>query len=73
MTRPLLCVFGNGDGIVPRDTATFPYHQVGSAQKGLLEVGTSDITMAHADLFVSRECHERVFAPLSAWLGEQAQ
>jgi pimeloyl-ACP methyl ester carboxylesterase len=71
VTRPLLCVFANGDGIVPRDTATFPYEQVGSTRKALLEVGTREISMAHADLFVSRECHERVFTPVAAWLGEQ--
>jgi pimeloyl-ACP methyl ester carboxylesterase len=71
VTRPLLCVFANGDGIVPRDTAIFPYEQIGSARKALLEVGTSDISMAHADLFVSRECHERVFSPVAAWLREE--
>ncbi|MCC6557455.1 MAG: alpha/beta fold hydrolase [Polyangiaceae bacterium] len=70
VTRPLLCVCANGDGIVPRETAAFPFHQIGSARKSLLEVGTRDIAMAHADLFVSRECHERVFAPVAAWLGE---
>jgi pimeloyl-ACP methyl ester carboxylesterase len=70
LTLPLLCVFGNGDGIVPRETATFPFRQIGSARKDLLEVGTKEIAMAHADLFVSRECHERVFAPVAAWLAE---
>jgi esterase/lipase len=71
VTRPLLCVVGNGDGIVPRDTASFSYHRVGSRRKTLLEVGTREISVAHADLFVSRESHERVFSPLAAWLGEQ--
>lgn len=71
VTRPLLCVCANGDGIVPRDTAAFPYHQVGSSRRALLEVGTRQITMAHADLFISRECHERVFAPVAAWLAEE--
>ena len=71
VTCPLLCVFANGDGIVPRDTATFPYHQIGSPQKALLEVGSDDCAMAHADLFVSRECHRRVFAPVAAWLADQ--
>ena len=70
VTRPLLCVCANGDGIVPRDTAVFPYQQIGGARKSLLEVGTREIVMAHADLFVSRECHDRVFAPVAAWLGE---
>jgi hypothetical protein len=70
VTRPLLCVYANGDGIVPRDTATFPYYQIGSTRKALLEVGTGEIAMAHADLFVSRESHNRVFAPVASWLGE---
>lgn len=70
MTRPLLCVFANGDGIVPRETAAFPYNQAASPRKALLEVGTREIAMAHADMFVSRECHQRVFAPVSAWLAE---
>ena len=69
-TASWLCVFANGDGIVPRETATFPYYQIGSSQKALLEVGTRDIAMAHADLFISRECHERVFVPVATWLGE---
>jgi len=70
VTRPLLCVYANGDGIVPRETATFPYEQAGSSRKSLLEVGTREIAMAHADMFVSRECHARVFAPVAAWLAE---
>lgn len=66
--NPFLCVVANGDGIVPRETAVFAYERVRSADKTLLEVGTEQIAMAHADLFISREAHERVFAPLSAWL-----
>lgn len=66
--RPLLCIAANGDGVVPPETAAFPYFQVASREKSLLEVGTREISMAHADLFVSREAHERVFEPLAAWL-----
>jgi len=71
VTNPFLCVVANGDGVVPRETAAYPYYKVKSPCKKLLEVGTETIAMAHADLFISREAHERVFAPLSAWLAEQ--
>jgi pimeloyl-ACP methyl ester carboxylesterase len=68
VNQPLLCILANRDGIVPRSTAAFPYEQAGSSSKTLLEVGTSRIAMAHADLFVSKESHERVFHPLAKWL-----
>jgi pimeloyl-ACP methyl ester carboxylesterase len=71
LTRPLLCVLANGDGIVPRATAEFPYHQARSRSKALLEVGTNEIRMAHADLFVSNEAHARVFQPIVDFLAEQ--
>jgi pimeloyl-ACP methyl ester carboxylesterase len=68
VTQPLLCVLANKDGVVPRETAVFPFHQVGSTAKGLLEVGTTTLAMAHADMFVSNEAHERVFRPIAEWL-----
>ena len=68
---PLLCVSARGDGVVPRRTAEFPYLAVGSPVKRLLEVGTEELYMAHADLFISRESQARVFEPLAAWLDEQ--
>lgn len=68
ITRPLLCVVASGDGIVPYETATFPFHQVSSPVKALLEVGDRDMAVAHADLFVGNEAHHRVFQPLAAWL-----
>jgi pimeloyl-ACP methyl ester carboxylesterase len=68
LRQPLLCVSALGDGIVPRRTAEFPYLAAGSPDKQLLEVGTEQIAMAHADLFISNEAHARVFAPLCAWL-----
>lgn len=71
MTNPLLCVLANGDGIVPRETAEFPYLRTGAASKRLLEVGSKEVSIAHADMFVSNEAHARVFAPLAAWLAEQ--
>jgi pimeloyl-ACP methyl ester carboxylesterase len=68
---PLLCVSARGDGVVPRRTAEFPFRAVGSPVKKLLEVGTEELYMAHADLFISRESEARVFEPLAAWLDEQ--
>jgi len=71
VTKPVMCVVANSDGIVPRETAEFPYSKVGSQVKRLLQVGTEDIAMAHADLFVSNEAQERVFFPIAEWLAEQ--
>jgi hypothetical protein len=73
ITQPLLCVSAHGDGIVPRETAQFAYGVVSSEVKALLEVGDATVAMAHADLFVSNEAHQRVFSPVSAWLTEQHQ
>jgi pimeloyl-ACP methyl ester carboxylesterase len=72
LKRPLLCVSALGDGIVPRQTAAFPYLAAGSPDKRLIEVGTDQIAMAHADLFISSEAHARVFEPLAAWLAERS-
>lgn len=71
LTNPLLCVLALGDGIVPRETAAFPFERIGSPAKRLLEVGSRTMAMAHADLFVSNEAHQRVFAPIRDWLLEQ--
>jgi pimeloyl-ACP methyl ester carboxylesterase len=68
LAQPLLCLLAHGDGIVPRDTAAFPFHQVASRDKALLEVGSREVALAHADLFVSNEAHARVFRPLADWL-----
>jgi pimeloyl-ACP methyl ester carboxylesterase len=68
---PLLCVSARGDGVVPRRTAEFPYRAVSSPVKKLLEVGSEELYMAHADLFISSESQARVFEPLAAWLVEQ--
>jgi len=71
--QPLFCVLAAGDGIVPRRTAEFPYHAVRSKDKRLLEVGTTELAVAHADLFVSNEAHARVFEPIASWLAEQGE
>ncbi|HEY3446578.1 MAG TPA: alpha/beta fold hydrolase [Myxococcales bacterium] len=73
LQNPLLVVLAKGDGIVPPETAAWPYHHIGSAAKRLVEVGTQTVAMAHADMFVSRHAHERVFAPIRDWLLEQQQ
>jgi pimeloyl-ACP methyl ester carboxylesterase len=68
ITVPFLCVLASNDGIVPRETALYAYDRIGSRNRQVLEVGTTEIAMAHADLFVSTEAHERVFRPLASWL-----
>ncbi len=67
---PLLCVVANGDGIVPRATAEFSYRRIGSSDRTLLEVGSQDMRLAHADMFVSDEAQSRVYAPVRDWLLE---
>lgn len=69
---PLLCVIANGDGIVPQETARWPYEVIASRDRTLLEVGSAEVRLAHADLFVSNEAHRRVFEPLSDWLAARA-
>lgn len=70
MTQPLLVVVANGDGIVPRATAEFPLIASGASLKSRLDVGTAEVTMAHADMFVSSEAQSRVFEPIAAWLAD---
>ncbi len=72
LRSPFLCVLAHGDGVVPRDTAAFAYHQIGSRDKKLLVVGDELMAHAHADLFVSNEAHARVFQPISDWLEAHA-
>jgi len=67
-TGPFLCVFGNADGIVPRSTATSAFSAVGSRTKELLELGGEHVRMAHADVYISRFSHDRVFRPVADWL-----
>lgn len=69
--RPLLGILANGDGVVPRETAQFPFLKVGSQVRTLIEVGTDEIALAHADMFISNEAHERVFLPIATWLRQQ--
>jgi pimeloyl-ACP methyl ester carboxylesterase len=68
LRAPLLCVVANADGIVPLSTARFAYDHVGSDDRTLVEVGSGDVRLAHADMFVSDHAEGRVFAPIRDWL-----
>lgn len=72
MTYPLLCFVAREDGIVPPETARWPYDAIGSTDKELIEVGDDETPIAHADLFVSRISHEKVFTPLARFLVDRA-
>jgi pimeloyl-ACP methyl ester carboxylesterase len=68
IVTPLLCVVANADGIVPRETAEYCYRHAGSTDKTLLEVGSSDMRLAHADMFISHHAEGIVFAPIRDWI-----
>ncbi|WP_394820645.1 alpha/beta fold hydrolase [Pendulispora albinea] len=68
MHHPFLCIVANDDGIVPPETARDPYDAIGSDDKELLAVGDPTFPMAHADLFLSTGCQEKVFEKLAAFL-----
>jgi pimeloyl-ACP methyl ester carboxylesterase len=72
LQMPLLCVVANGDGIVPPETARFSYDQVASEDRTLLVVGDEELSLAHADMFISDQAHDRVFAPVRDWLVRRA-
>lgn len=69
--NPLLVVLSNADGIVPESAALSAYERVGSGAKEVLRVGTADVPVAHADLFVSEISCPWVFEPLADWLEQQ--
>lgn len=66
---PLLTIAANGDGIVPLETARFAHDAAASEQKRLVVVGSEEVALAHADLFISRQVHETVYRPIVEWLG----
>jgi pimeloyl-ACP methyl ester carboxylesterase len=68
MHNPLLCIVAMQDGIVPPDTATALFEAMGSFRKVLLEVGTPDAPIAHADLFLSTGVQEKVFEKIADFL-----
>ena len=65
---PTLVLTGNADGIVPVATARFVFDWISAARKELIVVGDARHRYAHADLYVSRQAQELVFAPIAAWL-----
>jgi pimeloyl-ACP methyl ester carboxylesterase len=71
LTAPLLSVVANADGIVPRETAEYPHENVGSSDRTLVHVGTSDVQLAHADMFVSDRSEDLVYKPVCDWLLER--
>lgn len=71
VTNPLYCMLANGDGIVPPATALSALALAGSKVKEQIIVGTDDIRMAHADMFICRYAQEFVFEPMAAWLLKQ--
>lgn len=66
--NPLLVVLSNADGIAPETTVLSAYEEMGSSTKEILRVGTEEVPVAHADLFVSDIAQEWVFEPLARWL-----
>ena len=68
MTNPLLSVIANADGIVPRECALWPHATIGSSRREILEVGSDEVPLAHADMFVSDYAPDLVFEPMANWL-----
>jgi pimeloyl-ACP methyl ester carboxylesterase len=65
--RDLLVVTGSGDGIAPESAChAVERHWGGRVQR--LHVGTADQPWAHADLFIARDSHQRVFEPMARFL-----
>jgi pimeloyl-ACP methyl ester carboxylesterase len=70
--RPLLCIVANRDGIVPGPAARSALGAIGSKDREELAVGDDETWFAHADLFISKHAHEKVFDPLARWLAARA-
>ena len=67
--RRFLCILANQDGIISPETVLSALDAIGSANTTLLRIGSDETPYSHADLFVSHEAPELVFAPLARWLG----
>ncbi len=65
---PYLCVYSNADGIVDRDSAVSAFDKVSSRDKEIIALGTAEIPMAHADIYISRHSHRFLFEPVMQWL-----
>lgn len=72
MQHPLQCFVAMNDGVVPPETARWPYDAIGSSDKELVRVGSEKIPIAHADLFISKIANEEVFGPLARFLTARA-
>ena len=70
VTVPFLCMYGNGDGVVPPESAISAYRCIGTpeSKKALHLVGDDRRKFAHADMFISNPAQEMVFKPLADWL-----
>jgi pimeloyl-ACP methyl ester carboxylesterase len=67
-TKPLCSLVALQDQIVPPETARHIFRSVGSKTKALIEVGTRDMPVAHADLFLGRGMQAQAFTPLAEFL-----
>ena len=68
ITNPLFCIQANADGVVPESTAFSALDLASSKVKDSLIVGTEEIRMAHADMYISHYAQDFVFKPLAGWL-----
>jgi pimeloyl-ACP methyl ester carboxylesterase len=68
---PLLSVVALGDGIVPQRSAMSAHIHGRMAVKDVIEVGSADVHIAHADLFVSDYAEDWLFRPMGEWLAAQ--
>ncbi len=68
MRYPFMCVVAMQDGIVPPETGRALFDAIGSDRKVLLEVGTPEAPIAHADLFLSTGAQETVFGKVADFL-----
>ena len=64
----VLCVYANGDGIVPPAVALSVTRRIGSRKVETLEVGDDRMPYAHADMLIGTHARQTVFKPLSSWL-----
>lgn len=65
---PVMCILASHDGIVPPKAALSILDHVRSPRTKVLEVGDRQTPYAHADLFISNDAVDKVFAPLANWL-----
>ncbi len=69
---PFFCMYGNGDGIVPPESALSAYRCIGTPEshKATFLVGDERRKFAHADMFIADPAQEMVFTPLATWLAQ---